>query len=717
MLYPIRDRLVVLALALTMAVPLTAPAGAENLRDMNGALLSAARRDWTEAAQAAARSGPLAVSLVDWQRLRAGQGTWPEYRDFATGHADWPGMDLFYRRGDALLRADLPPAEVIAWFGTRRPDTLNGVLALVAALDAIDPPAATQELRRFWTLHPLGAQEHQAFLQAHGARVADLHDIRAAAMLDQGEWDAAEAMIPLLDPRAAQLAQVRIALQAGRAGVDDLIRALPDDLRGDAGLALDRFRWRVRARLGDLARELMLERSTSAEALRDPGAWSSLRVDYARAALRAGDWALAERFAANHFLPAGHRHYPDLEWLAGYAALRAGASDRALEHFRLLETLGSAPITQARALYWQARASEARGDGGGAHELYTRAAQHQTAYYGQLAAERIGAQMQPELTISGPAVETLPDWRGSALTENPLWQAGVWQIASGFPDQGQRFFLHLAETAEPDDIARMSRLMLELRLPWHAVRLAKAAAARGGIYMASYFPLTGLEGDDHAGVPVELVMSIARRESEFNHTVSSPVGALGLMQVMPDTARMMARTLGEPYEIDRLTTDAAYNARLGAAYLKGLQDRFGTSAALIASGYNAGPGRPARWLGDFGDLRRDSDPVDWVEMIPFDETRNYVMRVTESLPIYRARIAGKPAPILPSYDLTGGGVMPPPPVPQVRLVASPRPPRPARVFADAAAGGVLRAILRAVSAPDLAGAAQTPAATDVPATR
>ncbi|MDN3712345.1 transglycosylase SLT domain-containing protein [Paracoccus cavernae] len=111
--------------------------------------------------------------------------------------------------------------------------------------------------------------------------------------------------------------------------------------------------------------------------------------------------------------------------------------------------------------------------------------------------------------------------------------------------------------------------------------------------------------------------------------------------------------MGEPYDFARLTTDADYNARLGAAYLRGLQTRFGTSIALVSSGYNAGPGRPARWLGDFGDLRRHADPVDWVELIPLDETRNYVMRVAESLPVYRARIMGKPAPIVPSFDLTG----------------------------------------------------------------
>lgn len=687
MLYPLRDRLLAAAFALVAAVP----AAAENLRDMTGALNAAAGRDWPAARQAAAASGPVALSLIDWQRLRAGQGTWAEYRDFAATRRDWPGMDLFWRRGDAVLRPDLPAPEVLAWFGDRKPDTMNGFRALLAALNATDPKAADAELARFWTTQAISEEDERVVLTEYGVKLAPLHDARLTNLLDQGEWAAAERMIPLASPDVAAVARARVAMQAGRTGVDALILGMPAALQADPGLVLDRFRWRVRAKMHDPARDLMLAQSTSAEALRDPAAWASMRVDYARAALRAGDWDRAERFAANHFLDAGHRNYTDLEWLAGYAALRAGAPDRAIPHFRKLESSGS-PITLSRAHYWLGRAHEAAGDAPGATGAYQRAAAFQTAFYGQLAAERIGAVMSPDLAITGLAADTLPDWRGSALTESPLWQAAVWQIAAGYPDQGQRFFLHMAETAPHDDIARMARLMLELRMPWHAVRLAKAAASKGGIYPAAYYPLTGLEHDDHV-VPNELVMSIARQESEFNFGVSSPAGAKGLMQVMPETARMMANRLGEPYEFARLTTDPDYNARLGAAYLRGLYDRFGTSTALVASGYNAGPGRPARWLGDFGDLRRHADPVDWVEMIPFDETRNYVMRVTEAMPIYRARITGKPAPIVPTFELTGGGLMPPPPPPPIRLAASARPPRALAPLIAAASGGILRAVI------------------------
>ncbi len=676
---------------------------------MGGALAAAGRRDWVAAEAAAARSGPVAQSLIAWQKLRAGQGSWPEYRDFAAAHPDFPGMELFYTRGDAVLNPTLPAAEILTWFATRRPATLGAERAYLAALGT-DQAAVRAEVTRFWTEVVLSDAEEAAFLMDYGTAVEGADDARLSLLLDRGEWMAAERMLPRASADAQALARARIAMQAGRTGVDTLILALPAAQQADAGLALDRFRWRVKNKMGDLARDLMLERSTSAEALRDPALWAGLRADYSRAAMRAGDWVKAEAFAANHFLPEDHKDYTDLEWLAGYAALKSGKPEQALRHFRHLEGIGATPITLSRSLYWQGRAHEALGRKAEAQAAYGKAALHQTAYYGQLASEKVGAVMAPALAVQGAAIDSLPEWRGAAITESPLWQAGVWLVAAGYPEQGQRFFLQLAESAEPDDIARMSRLMLELRMPWHALRLAKAAAAKGAIYPAAYFPLTGLEEGYH-GLPPELVLAIARRESEFNHAANSHAGAKGLMQVMPGTAQDMARLLGEPYDFARLTTDADYNARLGAAYLRGLQTRFGTSIALVSSGYNAGPGRPARWLGDFGDLRRHADPVDWVELIPLDETRNYVMRVAESLPVYRARIMGKPAPIVPSFDLTGGGLMPVPPQPPVRLAFSPRPPVSQRAIVALIGGG---ASVRVLTQPALPAAAPD-TGTDTPA--
>jgi soluble lytic murein transglycosylase len=146
-----------------------------------------------------------------------------------------------------------------------------------------------------------------------------------------------------------------------------------------------------------------------------------------------------------------------------------------------------------------------------------------------------------------------------------------------------------------------------------------------------------------------LALAISRRESEFDPAARSAADARGLMQVLPSTAKLVAPRVGLSYDAAKLN-DPAYNVRIGTGYLAQLVEQFGPSVALIASGYNAGPGRPKRWMGLFGDPRDPSvDVVDWVEMIPFTETRTYVMRVTESLVIYRAILRGSVGPV----DVTG----------------------------------------------------------------
>lgn len=657
-----------LAAAVLIVLPVSA-SKAEDAGAMALALSAAEVRDWVTARDAAAISGPMAEALVGWQVLRAGYGEFADYLAFTRQNPDWPGLDQIRDEGDQKLTPDLPAGDILQWFGDRLPDTL---IAETAYLTAIDPTDAKAERARFWTETPLDQADATAFMTAYGEELKPLHPARVTRMLDKQEWQQAERLLPELPEAQHPLPAARIALQARRAGVDDLILALPEKQRADPGLTMDRFLWRVAAKQHDGAQELMLAASTSAGALRDPVLWAQMRVDYSRLAMRNGDWRLAGRLASPHFLSPENEHYSDLEWLAGFAALKSGNPDRALEHFLHLETVVGSAISKARAFYWQGRAHEALGDDKAAQAAYVSGSGYPGVYYGQLSAEKTGAQMPAEYAVTGKGIETLPDWRGSELRENGIFRAGLWLLATGRPDQAQRFFLHLAETAQPENIARMARLMIEAGTPWHGLRLAKRAASQGVIYPAAHFPLTGLESAD-LKLPPELVLSIARQESEFNHTASSYVGAQGLMQLMPGTAEDMARKLGEPYREDKLTADPAYNARLGAAYLGGLRDRFGTSSALTASGYNAGPGRAIQWLAAFGDLRKDFDPVEWVELIPFDETRNYVMRVTEAMPIYRARIMGKPAPLVPTWDLTGGGLMPPPPL-RLTLALSPHPP-------------------------------------------
>lgn len=217
----------------------------------------------------------------------------------------------------------------------------------------------------------------------------------------------------------------------------------------------------------------------------------------------------------------------------------------------------------------------------------------------------------------------------------------------------KRFWLHLAETQDETGLAQMGEMALALNQPHVAVLIGKAAAERGIILPRAYFPVPDLVPDGLA-VSRAFALAISRRESEFDPAARSHADARGLMQLLPGTAKLVAPKAGLPYDPARLTTDPAYNATLGSRYLAGLIEEFGPSVALVASGYNAGPGRPRRWIADYGDPRRaDVDVVDWVEKIPFAETRTYVMRVVEGVVIYRAKLRGATGPVRVTAELKG----------------------------------------------------------------
>jgi soluble lytic murein transglycosylase len=211
----------------------------------------------------------------------------------------------------------------------------------------------------------------------------------------------------------------------------------------------------------------------------------------------------------------------------------------------------------------------------------------------------------------------------------------------------------LGEAAEHDMLAELAR---DNGFARTAVRSAKAGIRRGIVAEAAY-PLMSLPAEARGpGRPEPaLIHAITRQESEFDPQAVSPVGARGLMQVMPSTAKLVASRLGAPYDRSRLTADPAYNVNLGSAYLGEMIDTFDGSYVMAIAAYNAGPGRPREWMTNWGDPRTgEIDVVDWIELIPFEETRNYVMRVMENLQVYRYRLAGKPTPIRITEDLERG---------------------------------------------------------------
>lgn len=636
--------------ALVLALAIQANPGlADTTQAMRTALELASGKDW-DGALAVAPSG-VGRDVIEWQRLRAGEGRLGDYEDFLARRPDWPGLPLLREKGEEAVARSDDPARVVAWFDAGLPETGTGAIAYVRALLALGRAAdAETEAMRAWSTLPFAANEEQALIDLAPEAVGFVHELRLETLLWEGRTREAERMLPRVPKDLQALARARIALQSESKGVTGLIEAVPKARTSDPGLAYDRFIWRMKKDLYDEAQELILERSTSAETLGRPEAWAERRAVLARYLMRTGDPKDAYRVAANHYLPtdSGASAYADLEFLAGFIALRRlNDPAAALKHFRQLLAGVTTPISLARAQYWIGRAEEAAGQDGSAS--YRAAAVHQTAFYGLLAAERLGLSLDQGL-LAKPAT---PDWRGAAFTQSSVLAATELLLKAGDRTLAKRFLLQLGESQDATGLAQLADMALDWGEPHLALLVAKAAAERGLILPHAYYPVPEFVPDG-LSVSRALALSISRRESEFDPAARSSADARGLMQVLPGTAKLMAGKLGKTYDASKLISDPAYNVTMGAAYLSEMAEEFGPSIALIASGYNAGPGRPRRWITEIGDPRRpDVDVVDWIETIPFAETRTYVMRVAEGVVIYRAKLKGAVGPVRITDELKG----------------------------------------------------------------
>lgn len=622
---------------------------ADDAADLSRAMGFLKAGDYTSALTAAGPEGSLTRDIVEWHRLRDGKGSFADYCAFLSRRPDWPGLPYLAKVGERSIDAGADPAAVVAYFEASPPQTGAGIRAAITAHLARGEEGDAEALAVLaWRSMALSGDDEAALLALYPSLLAGHHAARMNMALWRGLDGEAGRLLPRLSPGQQALAQARIGLRDQVDGVDKLIAAVPPALAGDPGLAWDRYVWRKRKGRDADALALLVERSTSAEALGQPDRWSPERRWLARDLMRAGQGRTAYQVASRHFLSPDASDYADLEWLSGYIALRLlDDPATALDHFTRFRMAVDTPISLGRAGYWEGRALEAMGAKVDAQAAYEFGAEFQTSFYGLLAAERAGLPMDPALL----GTEVFPDWRQAAWQSSPVMQAALLLLRAGERDLAERFMRHLCESLDATAIGQMADMALELEEPHIALSLAKFAADRGIVLNRAYYPISPLSRAK-LPVPVELAMSIARRESEFDPVVISPAGARGLMQLMPGTAQDMAKVLGLDYELGRLTSDPDYNAQLGSAYLAKLTGEFGRNWMLVAAGYNAGPTRPRRWISEYGDPRDEGvDPVDWIESIPFEETRNYIMRVTESIPVYRARLHGKVEPITLLADL------------------------------------------------------------------
>jgi soluble lytic murein transglycosylase len=580
-----------------------------------------------------------------WLRLKdsASGAGFDEISSFLLKNPAWPDRRRLIDLAELRMPDDLPAAAQRAWFAETAPRSAAGRLKYLRSLeDGNDREVLTTTARAYWHETPFGQSDHRAFLQRYRSLLrTDDHWIRLDRMLWRGYISSARRLLPLVGKDQQKLALARMTLRTQSPGVDGAINRVPEALLSDPGLQYERLRWRHRKGKKDSALELLWSVPAEQEFA---DLWWSERARQIRYALDENRKEDAYLLSAAHIQQDG-RTFAEAEWHAGWIALRfADKPAEALAAFTRLYNGVSTSISLARAAYWAGRASETVKDTVLARSWYKRASEHPATFYGQLAQARLSAETFKLPREPQPTREMRIEFEQTELV----------QVASALSRIGQDelardFVLHLALLADDGPQAVLvARLARELGYLDIAVRAARNAARKGIVLAETGYPTR--YATEHGPLEPALMLAIIRQESGFDEKAQSRAGARGLMQLMPATARQVSKSVNQRYSQNRLTADPYFNISLGRAYLSGLIDRFGGNYVLAIAAYNAGPGNVDRWLRERGDPRDGGiDVIDWIERIPFGETRNYVQRVLEGLVVYRARLGGRHSPVI-SWD-------------------------------------------------------------------
>ena len=469
-------RRILTSLCLALWAGLT-PLWADPAENLAAALEQIRVSDWDAARASVRNDSQAARDIIEWHRLRAGLGDAQATITFLERNPNWPGLKWLRRKSEpAMASADTDAR--LAFYADTPPQAAEGVLSHAAALKADDHLGeAEASIVLAWRTLPMGRTVQGDFLEDHAELLAPHH----VARLDRMLWDrhlvSARQMLSLVSDGQRKLAEARIALHELAPGVDTRIEAVPDALQSSPGLAHKRFEWRVRKGRTEDAIALLLERSSSAEALGEPDKWASRRCGLARQTMRTGDAAQAYRIAAQHGLTEGS-DFADLEWLSGFVALRLlNDPATALTHFQRFNGAVASPISKGRAGYWTGRAHEALGDTAAARAAYAEGARHQTSFYGLLAAER-GALPFDAILTTPP---DLPPWRQAPFMGSSVLEAALLFLDAGALNPAERFLTHLVEGLDPVQAGQLGDMAVALGHPHLAVMIGKRAARTGTV--------------------------------------------------------------------------------------------------------------------------------------------------------------------------------------------------------------------------------------------
>lgn len=488
-----------------------------------------------------------------------------------------------------------------------------------------------------WLKTNFSAEEEAVFLQKYRNQLGEIDHIhRIERLLWDGKTVEARRIFTFVNDDYQKLFLAIIEMQNLPRNIDKIIYSVPRKLRDNEVLTYRRVLWyRSKDKIDDLV-DLMLDLPKSSQF---SDKWWSLRRLYGREMMKQKKYKIAYTLIRSHNLPTTSSDFWEAEWTSGWIALRfLDRPKEAYAHFENLQKNVLQPVTISRAVYWLGMAAQAAGDKNKAIEWYKTAAKYPTFFYGQLAIHKhrmidsLGAQndiilpKDPEITFADM----------HKIANSKAAQVAYLLAITGDKQNSSKIFEWLVNNSPTEgQIAVVMKIVNEMNDRELDAKISRLAAKKNVFFIKDKFQIVKeVEKDEYA----PLVHAIIKQESGFAPSAVSKVGALGFMQIMPDTAKLLAKESGIRYDKHKLAVDINYNIKLGSYYIKKLIDRFDGSEMLAIASYNAGPNATQRWINEFYDPRKEKDldkVVDWIELITYSETRNYVERIMENLIVYK----------------------------------------------------------------------------------
>jgi len=584
--------------------------------------------------EAASSGGGSSNAAREWLRYYKGEGnvSYPAIAKFITNNPDFPGMNRLREAAEKAMPSSISDAEAVAWFDKNPPQTTFGMKRYADALIAGGQKARAQDkINEWWKSASLTTADQSKGYTSFASHLNKAaHEERLRGLIHRQQYTNARSLAQAMGPGYVALTKARIALRSGEGNPNDALNRVPAALQNDEGLMFDRLRYRRKVDNNAGAIEI-LNATPSYDKMYNAEEWGKERGIIVRRLFEERKYGMAYRLSAGHKIKSGPGMSSN-EWMAGWLALEyLNKPWDAFEHFERLYHAVETPISKARGAYWAGLASERLGHPEVARKWYEVGAKYTTVFYGQLSIEKLGR----DDPISKASV--VP----SQMKHGSLASAARWLKQNGHKSEAGMFLSKMIEVAKTSgDYAAVAEVAESLSMKNYAIRAAQEGEKENGMTLVAYaFPKIENYMND-VDVEWALVHALVRQESRYDVDAVSSAGARGLMQLMPATAKEVAKKAGLSHQTAWLTQKPAHNVALGTRYLEQLLVKYNGNYAMALAAYNAGPSRVDRWVREIGDPRDPKvDLINWIEMIPIYETRNYVQRVLEGVYVYRQTLS------------------------------------------------------------------------------